>query len=251
MSDSSKELLIAFELHSVERIRDSIDSGIDVRSPLRGKLPINWLIEMYTRSSRFPDCLRLLLERGAVFDDPLIAPVLLDDPESLAAAIRETPPLLEHRTTITSPFTPLVDASLLHVAAEYGNAQATRVLIDMGADVEARADVDDFGLNGHTAIFHTVNSHANRSEPVLKLLIEAGARCDLRLPGITWGKGYDWETTCFDVTPLSYAQLGLLPQMHRSEHDVYATVRLLLEAAGRAIPPLENIPNKYLQTGDG
>ena len=84
----------------------------------------------------------------------------------------------------------------------------------------------------------------------MRLLIEAGARCDMRLAGITWGKGFEWETTCFDVTPVSYAQLGLLPQMHRGEEDVYANVRRLLDAAGRRVPPLQNVPNNYLKDGD-
>ena len=81
----------------------------------------------------------------------------------------------------------------------------------------------------------------------MRLLLDAGARTDIRLHGITWGKGFEWETTCFDVTPVSYAQLGLLPQMHRSEHDVYANIRRLLEANGRALPALPNVPNRYLQ----
>lgn len=247
MTTANEEILVAFELHSVERIRDALDGGLDVRVPVRGKSLVNWLIEMYTRSDRFPECLRLLLERGAELDDPLVAPVLLDDADSLAAAIRGNPSLLEHRTTIVSAFSPLVGASLLHVAAEYGHLKATRVLLEMGADVEARAAVDDFGLNGHTPLFHTVNSNGNRSEPVMRLLLDAGARSDIRLLGITWGKGFEWETTCFDVTPVSYAQLGLLPQMHRSDRDVYANVRSLLEAAGRSVPPLENVPNRYLQ----
>lgn len=69
--------------------------------------------------------------------------------------------------------------------------------------VDARAAVDEHGLNGHTPLFHTVNSKANCSEPVMRLLLDAGARSDLRLAGITWGKGFEWETTCFDVTPVS------------------------------------------------
>ena len=245
------ELLVAFEQHSVERIRAVLDGGLDVRAPLRGKPPIEWLIEMYTRSDRFPACLRLLLERGAVLRDPSIAAVLLDDADELAAAIRSDPSLLEHRTTMVSAFTPLVGASLLHVAAEYGNARAVRVLLDMGADVEARADVDEFGMNGHTPLFHTVNSNANRSAPVMRLLLQAGAKCDLRLAGIRWGAGFEWETVCFDVTPISYAQLGLLPQMHRKEHDVYANVKCLLEAAGRSYPPASNVPNRYLAPRSG
>ena len=56
---------------------------------------------------------------------------------------------------MVSAFTPLVGASLLHVAAEYGNANVARVLIEMGADVNAKASIDEYGLNGHTPLFHT------------------------------------------------------------------------------------------------
>jgi hypothetical protein len=80
----------------------------------------------------------------------------------------------------------------------------------------------------------------------MRLLIEAGARADVFLPGITWGKGFEWETECFDVTPVSYAQLGLLRQFQRSEEDIYGNIRTLLKALGREVPPLKNIPNRYL-----
>jgi ankyrin repeat protein len=201
---------------------------------------------MYARSDQFPDCLRLLLDRGAVVDDPRIIPVLLDDANALAEALDADPLLINHRTSLISAFTPLIGASLLHVAAEFGNGNAMRVLLERGADVEARAAYDEHGLNGHTPIFHTVNSAFNRSAPLLEELLSAGARPDVRLYGITWGKGFEWETTCFDVTPISYAQLGLLPQVHRSEADIYDNIERLLRAAGRTVPPRVNVPNRYL-----
>jgi ankyrin repeat protein len=147
---------------------------------------------------------------------------------------------------MVSAFTPLVGASLLHVAAEYGNADVAGVLIEMGADVNATASIDEYGLNGHTPIFHTVNSSHNRAAPILKMLLDAGAKSDVALRGITWGRGFDWETTLFDVTPISYAQCGLLPQVHRSEVDIYENIKRLLEASGRPVPPLNNVPNRYL-----
>jgi hypothetical protein len=244
---STQRLLDAFDGHDLDEVRAALRDGADPRSPVNGKPPVEWLTEAYTRSDRFPDILRLLLEHGAVPPDPAIVPVLLDDAEAVRTSVRADPSLLSHRTIMVSSFTPLTGASLLHVAAEYGNLNAARALIEAGADVNAPAAVDGHGLNGHTPLFHTVNSNANRSEPIMRLLLGAGADPGVRLAGITWGKGFAWETTFFDVTPVSYAQLGLMPQVHRRERDIYANIRLLLEAAGRPIPPLANVPNRYLQ----
>lgn len=246
MASIEFDLLCAFETHAVDTIREILDGGLDARSTIKGKTLTNNLIEMYARSDAFPDCLRLLLERGATLDDPRIAPVLLDDAEALSAALRRDPSLIEHRTSMVSAFTPLEGVSLLHVAAEFGNMRAARVLLEMGADVNAKAAVDDDGLNGHTPLFHTVNSAWNRSAPLMRLLLDAGATANVRLAGLVWGRGMEWETTLFDVTPVSYAQFGLLPQVHRAERDIYDNITRLLEASNRHVPRLGNVPNRYL-----
>lgn len=247
MTAVEQELLSAFDGHDVAAIRRALEAGADATSPVRGKKPIYWLLEEYARSDRLGECLELLLQSGAELDEPILVPVLMNDGEAVASAVRSTPQWLQRRVTLNSAFTPLAGATLLHVAAEYGNVNAARALIDAGADVNARADFDGDGLNGHTPLFHTVNSHANRSAPIMHLLLEAGASVDIRLTGITWGKGYSWETIWFDVTPISYAQIGLMPQVHRHEEDIVANVRTLLTAAGRRIPAMENVPNRYLQ----
>ncbi|MBE7462175.1 MAG: ankyrin repeat domain-containing protein [Planctomycetes bacterium] len=247
MPTPEDDLLSAFDGHDLEAIRTVLTAGADPCAPVRGKRPVYWLLEEYTRSDRLPECLRLLFERGAVLDDPALAPVLLDDPAAIRDAVSKNKALLQHRTSLVSSFTSLTGVTLLHVAAEYGHLNAARALVEAGADVNAAAATTAHGLNGHTPIFHTVNSNRNRSEPIMRLLLEAGARADVRLAGLEWGKGYPWETTFFDLTPVSYAQMGLMPQVHRKEPDIYANIRLLLEAAGRPIPALENVPNRYLQ----
>jgi hypothetical protein len=245
--DLGTRFVTAVERHAVDELRALLAAGLDVRRPVQGKPATTWLTEMYTRSDRAPAFLQLLLQHGAEVDDPLLAPVLLDDASTLESVLAVSPSLLAHRTTLASAFTPLHGASLLHVAAEYGCLQAARVLLAAGAEVDARAAIDEHGLGGHTPLFHTVNTNAGRGLPMLELLLAAGARTDVRIAGLTWGGGFDWETTLFDLTPVAYAQCGLLPQMHRDERQTWATVRRLLTAAERVVPPLGNVPNRYLQ----
>lgn len=242
-----EDLLAAFDGHDIDGVDAALKAGADPSKPIRGRTPVLWLLQEYTRSERLGDCLRLLLERGARVPDPLLIPILLNDAPSVKTIIHSHPNVLQHRTSLVSAFTSLEGVSLLHVAAEYGNLEAARVLVDAGVDVNAKAALDEDGLNGHTPIFHTVNSSHNRSEPIMRLLLDAGARTDVRLAGLNWGKGYEWETTFFDVTPISFAQMGLMPQVHRSENDIYANIRHLLRSANRRIPPLGNTPNRYLR----
>lgn len=250
MSAPTQHLLAAFDGHDIDGVRAALHAGADACSPIGGKLPIYWLLEEYHRTDRLPICLQLLFDRGAVMEDPWLAPVLVDDAEGIRAIATADPSVIHHRSTLVSAFTSLEHATLLHIAAEYGNKNAARALIDLGTDVNARAGVDKYGLGGHTPIFHTVNSNRNRSEPIMRMLLDAGADTAVRVDGLYWGRGYEWETIFFDVTPIAYAQMGLLPQVHRREEDIVSNIKTMLEASGREVPSLDNIPNRYLQPKD-
>ncbi len=76
---TTEDLLDGFETHSLEGIRAALEDGADPSEPVGGKAPVYRLIEMYTRSPRFSQCLRLLLDAGAKLNDPCLEAVLLDD----------------------------------------------------------------------------------------------------------------------------------------------------------------------------
>ena len=100
MADATEELLSAFDGHDVEGVRAALDAGADPCSPIRGKLPVLWLLEEYTRSDRLGDCLRLLFERGAELPDPSLTPVLLNDAPAVTAAIQNQPAKLEAKLEV-------------------------------------------------------------------------------------------------------------------------------------------------------
>jgi hypothetical protein len=241
------QLFAAFELHSATEIRAALDAGADPLVRIDGKVAIEWLAEMYTRSARFGECLLVLIEAGARFPDPLLEPLLLDDADALRALLATTPERAYDRLFLDCAFTSLHGVSPLHVCAEYNSVRCARVLLDAGVDVDHRAAVDGDGLGGHTALFHTVNSPHNHCRPMMELLVDAGARLDIRVDGLVWGDGFDWETVVFDVTPLSYAQCGLYAQFHRAEAHVYDNLDHLYRRRHGREPVRRNVPNRYLQ----
>ncbi len=246
---ATDEMIAAFEGHDVAAVRTTLAAGADAVRPVRGKAPVAWLIGEYTRSDNFVPCLAALLDAGASIGDPLIAAVLLDDADRLQRVLRDDPSALHRRLDLDGAYTSLRGVTALHLAAEYNAIRTARVLIAAGAELDARGDIDGDGVGGQTPIFHCVNSNGNYCRPVMEMLADAGADLDARVSALRWGGGRSWETVIFDVTPVSYAQCGLMAQFHRAERPVYDTIGFLLNRREGRVPPIPNVPNRYLVEG--
>lgn len=240
------DLLGAFEIHSPAEIRAALQRGASPTAPVRGKAPIDSLIEMYTRSLRFADCMRVMLDAGATLDDPYLQALLLDDESLLREVLNDDPNEVGRVVELRCAYTSMEGVSGLHVCAEYNSVACARVLLESGVDVDVRAEVDDNGLGGQTPLFHTVNSNNNYCRPMMELLVAAGASLDRNLRGVVWGRGYGWETVVYDVTPISFAQCGLYPQFHRLEDAVYSNIEFLYRHKYGREASTRNVPNKYV-----
>ena len=197
-------------------IRWLLEHGANPNCACEGrKYPVNaldYVIGTYSRSSQLAECIDVLMEAGAVskMDNPAVLALLRNRLDDLRDMLKVEPDLvrwqfdeLEIGSSGARTLT-LRGATLLHVAAEYGNVEAAKLLLERGADVNVQAKVDENGVGGQTPIFHAVTQFWNFGGPVAQLLLERGADLAIRvkLPG-----HYERAGEVVECTPLRYAEL--------------------------------------------
>jgi hypothetical protein len=245
--DYLQKLIIDIELYSVEGIKACFENGISPNDYHSNRPLIYELINEYPRGPLFKKCVKAFVDYGLNFDDKILLSVLLDDAAALDAQLSSNPGAVKNTYSFDCTFTPLYKASLLHICAEYNHISCAKVLVKHGADINAKAGIDEYGFGGHTPIFHTVNQNENRCIEVMNYLISQSADLTVTVKGLIWGKGYQWETFIPSVNPISYAMMGLLRQFQRKEAQIYEVVSILMKAAYGIDYVPANIPNAYLQ----
>lgn len=192
-----------------------LDHGAD---PNRGNprdpgTALDYVLQTYPRApGKLTACIEMLLAAGAHtrYDVPGVLPILRGRTGELAALL-DADPALRHRRypeldcgQSGGRLLTLRGATLLHVAAEYGFFDATRLLLDRGADVNARADIDASGVGGQTPIFHALTHFKAASPEVARLLIDRGADLTIRarVPG-----HYEHPGELLDVSAAEYGAM--------------------------------------------
>lgn len=242
-----QKIIGEIEEHSVEGIKECFANGVNPNDDFKGEPLIYELTSEYARGPKFKECVRAFVDHGLVFEDKILLSVLLDDAPVLDLQLKKDPEAVRRKFSLRCAYTPLYEASLLHICAEFNHVSCAKMLVRYGADINAKAGIDKNGFGGQTPVFHTVNQNQNQSADMLNYLLSQSANLDITVKGIVWGKGYEWETLIPAVNPISYAMMGLLPQMHRNEIVISKTVSLLLKAAYGIDYSFPNVPCAYLK----
>lgn len=245
--DYLQKIIGDIETHSVEGIKECFQNGVSPNDYFREEPLINELTSEYTRSSRFKECVKAFVENGLIFDDKILLSVLLNDAETLDRQLKDEPDAISRKYTMRCAYTPLYKVTLLHICAEFNHVACAEILVQYSADINAHAGIDEYGFGGQTPIFHTVNQNSNASIDMLNFLISKNAELKITVPGIIWGKGYEWETLVPAVNPISYAMMGLIYQMGRDEVIISRVITTLIKKAYGIDYTPKNVPNAYLK----
>jgi hypothetical protein len=201
------------------------------------------ILEMYVEHGlELPDTPTMALHRGRI---DLLEHHLRRDPGLLHRRFTHAqiyPPELGcHDEILATHGTPLAGTTLLHMAVDYDELEIARWLLGQGTDVDVRADVDEWGFGGHTALFATVVSQPNfwmnhqqkrQAAPFTQLLLDHGAdpnvRASLRKQ-LHPGYGEDAMHEYRGVTPLSWGE-----QFHSKIFVSKIAMQLIAERGGHA-----------------
>ena len=212
--------------------------------------PVAMVLQTYTRNPQGKhECLELFAEHGISLPDTppmavhrgridLLEEHFSRDPDLLGRTFSHEeiyPPELGCHADYSLALhgTPLAGATLLHLCVDNDEIEIARWLLDRGADVNAKADIDAGGFGGHTALFGCVVSQAYRSGPrhddaFARLLLDQGAdpkvRASLRkrLRFVEDESMHEYQ----DVTPLEWGE-----RFHDQDWVSKPVMRLLAERA--------------------
>jgi Ankyrin repeat len=132
--------------------------------------------------------------------------------------------------------TPLAGTTLLHMCVDYDEVEIARWLIDHGADVNAKGEVDAEGFGGHTPLFGCVVSQpyrtsCRRDDGFARLLLDHGADPNVcaslrkRLRFVADESMHEYR----DVTPLAWGE-----RFHDQDWVSKPVMRLIAERGGQA-----------------
>jgi hypothetical protein len=219
--------------------------------------PAALLLETYCRGPKGKHrCLELVAERGIALPDTPAMAMHRGRIDLLEAHLRRDPQLCSRTFSHEEIYppelgchadhslalhgTPLAGTTLLHMCVDFDEIEIARWLIEHGADVNARAEVDADGFGGHKPLFGCVVSQAylcglQRNAEFARLLLDHGAdpnaRASLRkrLRFVADDSMHEYR----DVTPLSWGERFHGPGSRGHTWVSEPAMQLIAERGGR------------------
>ena len=213
--------------------------------------PIGLLLETYSRNPKGKHaCFELIAGRGVILPDTPTMALHRGRIDLLEAHLKMHPNLFSQTFSHEEIYppelgchadhslalhgTPIAGGTLLHIAVDFDEIEIARWMLAHGADANAKAQVDDEGFGGHTALYGCVVSQPyrcsrDREAAFTRLLLDHGADPNARASLRKRLRFVEDETMheYRDVTPLAWGK-----QFHDQDWVNPAAMRLIKERGG-------------------
>jgi hypothetical protein len=192
--------------------------------------PLAMVLQTYSRAPvRKREVMQIFVEQGYELPDTPIMALHRGRADLLDAQLRSDPQLIDRRFQYREIYppelgcaddgraglhgTPVDGTTLLHLAIDFDEQAIFDLLLERGADVDAKAAVARDGFGGHTPLFHCVVSAAylcglQHDAAMARTLIDRGAsrgvRASLR-KFLDWREQPGWHEAR-DVTPTGWGR---------------------------------------------
>ena len=212
------------EGHDLEHMKHLLALGVnpnDARNEGWDCDVLYGFLQTYARSS--PDhlhtCINTLIDYGADYDDSPVMDMHRGDLGTLEARIEAEAGLVNARFSLDyGNHLTLRGSTLLHVAVEFHEVDAIALLLERGADLNARAAVGRNGVGGQTPLYHAIGTNQGTGFHVFEYLLDLQPDLDVEAfvqsnPGdndlvmdcIHKGKDHYFEEV-LELTPRGYAE---------------------------------------------
>lgn len=222
--DLDASLFGCCEGHDLEHLRRLLAVGVnpnDARNEGWDCDVLYGFLQTYTRSA--PDylheCINLLIANGAAYDDGPVMDIHRGDLGALTARLEADDGLVTTRFRLDyGSHLTLRGCTLLHLAVEFHELDAMALLLDHGADLNARAYIGRNGVGGQTPLYHAIGTNQGTGFHVFEhlmdlkpdLAVEAMIQSNpgdngLVMDCIHKGKDHFFEEV-LELTPRGYAE---------------------------------------------
>ena len=181
---------------NLAQIKRLLSLGVDPNRAgvLAAAIGSSWVFDVGLRH----ECINTLIEAGAVCEEGPVMDIHRGRLDALEVRIARDPSLVTGFFSYRKVDDTVTGYTLLHIAASHNESKCAELLIQHGADINAKAQMLQDGSGGQTPLYHTIGTPRGSCYDTFECLLAKG-------PDLTVRASMNHDGRIREFTPLGYA----------------------------------------------